>query len=84
MIDDAAPLYQEMTSDSFDSTGVARSRELGRAIGGVAVERGVAYADAAEVARAGDDGLHLTRGSHRRLAALLAATVTHALSDGEA
>ncbi len=84
VIDDAAPLYEEMTGDSFDSTGVARSHELGSAVRRVAEERGVAYADAAAVARAGDDGLHLNRDSHPELAALVAATVTHALSDGEA
>jgi lysophospholipase L1-like esterase len=80
-IDDTAPLYAEMTADSFDSTGVARSRELGPAIRGVAQEGGATYADAAEVARAGDDGLHLTRDSHGRLADLVATTISRVLSD---
>ncbi len=81
LIDDTAPLFDEMTADSFDSTGVARSRELGSAIRRVAQERGAAYADAATVARPGDDGLHLTRDSHGRLAELVAATLTAALLD---
>jgi lysophospholipase L1-like esterase len=80
LIDDAAPLYEEMTADSFDSVGVARSRELGTAMARVASERGAAYADAATVARAGDDGLHLTRDSHARLAGLVAATLASVLS----
>ena len=80
-IDDTAPLYAEMTGDSFDSAGVARSRELGPAIRRVAQERGATYADAADVARAGDDGLHLTRDSHGRLAELVATTIRRALSD---
>lgn len=71
-IDDSAPLYAATTGESFDSAGVARSRELGGAIGRVALERGVLYADAAPVARAGADGLHLTLDSHPRLADLVA------------
>ena len=75
-IDDHAPLFQEMTAENFDSTGVARSRELSPAIRVVAEERGTEYVDAAAVARAGDDGLHLTRDSHAPLARLLAFTIT--------
>jgi len=71
-IDDTAPLYRETTAESFDGAGVARSRELSAAIHQVARERGVTYVDAAEVSRAGDDGLHLTRDSHGPLADLLA------------
>ena len=74
-IDDTAPLYAETTAESFDPTGVARSRDLADAIRRVAHERGVLYADAARVARAGGDGLHLTVDSHARLAALVADTV---------
>jgi lysophospholipase L1-like esterase len=80
LIDEAAPRYEEMTADSFDSAGVARSRELGTAMARVASERRAAYADAATVARAGDDGLHLTRDSHARLADLVAATLASVLS----
>ncbi len=79
-IDDHAPLFQEMTAENFDSTGVTRSRELSPAIRVVAEERGTEYVDAAAVARAGDDGLHLTRDSHAPLARLLAFTITRALA----
>ena len=41
----------------------------------VAAERGVLFADAASVAHAGGDGLHLTVDSHPRLAALVAGVV---------
>ena len=72
-----------MTSANYDSAGVARSRELGEAIRRLAEDRGVGYADAAEVAHAGDDGLHLTPDSHARLARLVAAAVGRvALVDG--
>ncbi len=79
LIDDSAARFAEMTADSFDSAGVARSRELGAAIRRVARDGGAAYADAATVAHAGDDGLHLTRDSHGRLADLVAATLRRTL-----
>lgn len=75
-IDDTAGRYEESTADSFDEVGVGRSRELGEHIRRVATERGVLFADAAQVARAGEDGLHLDRDSHARLAELVAATLT--------
>jgi lysophospholipase L1-like esterase len=78
-IDDSAALWREVTAANYDSTGVAGLRELGSAIRRLAQERGVAYADAASVAHAGDDGLHLTPDSHERLAELVAATVTRVL-----
>jgi hypothetical protein len=62
-----------------DSAGATRSREPGSAVRRVVQERGATYADAAGVARAGDDGLHLTRDSQGRLAELVAATLTAAL-----
>ena len=74
------PAVRRDDSRSFDHAGVARSRELGSAIRRVALERGATYADAATVARAGADGLHLTRDSHPRLAELVAATLTGALA----
>ena len=71
-IDDSAPLYAATTGETFDSTGVARSRGLGGAIERLARERGAPYADAARVARTGGDGLHLDLDSHARLADLVA------------
>jgi lysophospholipase L1-like esterase len=79
-IDDTASTYDGATAGSFDQVGVARSRELGEKIRRVARERGVLFADAAQVARAGDDGLHLDRDSHTRLAELIAATLSPALA----
>jgi lysophospholipase L1-like esterase len=78
LIDDSAPRYEEVTAASYDSAGVARSRDLGAATRAVALERRVLYADASQVARAGDDGLHLTLDSHARVAELVAATVQDA------
>ena len=84
-IDSSASLYVDVTAANYDATGVARSRELGPVLRRVAEDRGVGYADAASVAHAGADGLHLTPDSHQRLAELLAVTVTqHLPADGAA
>ncbi len=74
-IDDTAPWYEERTSAAFDTCGTRRSRELGEAIRRVASDRGAMYADAAQVARAGGDGLHLSLDSHAPLAELIATKV---------
>jgi lysophospholipase L1-like esterase len=80
-INSTAPSFQEVTGKNFNPTDLAaRSLELAIAIRQVAQERGVLYADAAQVAHAGDDGHHLTLDSHARLAELFASTVLAALS----
>ncbi len=77
---DTAPRFQEVTGENFDPANIAaRSRELAIAIRRVAQERGVLYADAAQVAHAGDDGHHLTLDSHDRLAELFASMILPAL-----
>jgi lysophospholipase L1-like esterase len=89
LIDDTAPAYEVMTASSFDPTSIAKSRELAahirRVVDRRVVYRGMAdgngigrveFLDAATVARAGADGLHLTRDSHESLALLIAAHIT--------
>ena len=78
-INDTAPRFKEVTGENFDPTIAARSRELTLAIRRVAQERSVLYADAAQVALAGDDGHHLTLDSHTPLAELVASIVLPAL-----
>lgn len=80
-IDDTTSRYDEVTAGDFASDIVSRSRKLTEEIRRVAHERGVLYADAAQVARAGDDGLHFTLDSHRRFAQLIAETVTTAVEE---
>ena len=75
LIDDTAPRYRDVVGENFDPTNVARSRELATEIRRVAQERGVLYAEAAQAAQAGDDGVHLSLDSHARLAELVASTV---------
>jgi lysophospholipase L1-like esterase len=75
LIDDAAPRYRDVVGENFDPAIPARFRELEIAIRRVAQQRGVRYADASQVARPGDDGLHLSIDSHAPLAELVASTV---------
>jgi len=75
LADDTAPRYRDVVGENFDPAIPARFRELATAIRRVAQERDVLYADAAQVAHPGDDGLHLTLDSHARLAELVASTV---------
>jgi lysophospholipase L1-like esterase len=74
-LDDERPLYAELTQESFDRAAVEKSRQLAAEIRRVAHARNMVYLDAASVAHAGADGIHLSRDSHAPLAELLAATL---------
>lgn len=74
-LDDQAPRYPELVGEGFDPGAAERFRVLSTEIRRVAAERGVPFVDAADVARPGGDGLHLTWDSHRSLAELVAAQV---------
>lgn len=62
-------------SSEYSVESACKSRELGTAIRRVAEKRSALFADAAAVARSGDDGAHLSRESHESLALHLAETV---------
>ncbi len=79
-IDDTAAWFDEVTAGEFDPEIVSRSRSLTDETRRVAQERGVSYADAAQVARVGADGLHFTVDSHPRFAELVAATVSRTVA----
>ena len=74
-VDDTQPGFAELASANFDAAAVAKSRRLAQEVRRVAQTRGVQFADAATVARAGGDGIHLSLDSHQRLAGLLAPLV---------
>jgi lysophospholipase L1-like esterase len=76
LLDDSITAYVDPTGNGFDDRSLAASRGLAAEIQGVAEDRGVLFADAASVARAGGDALHLTRDSHEPLARLVADVVT--------
>jgi lysophospholipase L1-like esterase len=71
----AAPQYRDLVGDDLDPQHPARSRQLADEILRVAHERGVPYVAASEVARPGEDGVHLDMASHARLGELLAGTI---------
>ncbi len=79
-LDDSRPAFAEMTMANFDAADVGKSKRLSAEIRSVAQARGVLFADAASVARAGDDGVHLSADSHDRLAELLATVIEAARS----
>jgi len=74
-MDDAQPMFAEMSVDTFDSTSVDASKCLAEEIRRVADARGAVFVDAASVAHAGGDGIHLSLDSHDALAELLANTL---------
>lgn len=79
-IDDSQPAFATMNGQNFAASAPGRSRRLAAELRRVAAARGALFADAATVARAGDDGLHLTLDSHDRLAELIAARIKQALA----
>ena len=78
LLDESVTAYEDPTGNGFDARSLDASRALAPEIQRVAEERGVLFADAASVARAGGDGLHLTLDSHEPLARLIADLVVRA------
>jgi lysophospholipase L1-like esterase len=73
-IDDRQPRYHdEMVS--FDASSVEHADALAAAYADLAARRNLVFFDAATVARAGADGIHLTTDSHARLAEALAGLI---------
>jgi lysophospholipase L1-like esterase len=70
-LDADQPTFAEQSSE-YDADSVRKSRELGSAIRRVADKRKALFADAATVARPGNDGAHLSRDSHEPLSKLIA------------
>jgi lysophospholipase L1-like esterase len=75
-IDGTGPAFAFRNAGTYDGVAVSRSRQLAAEIRRVAEARGVLFADAASVAHAGGDGVHLSLDSHERLAGLVARTIT--------
>ncbi|MQA24846.1 MAG: hypothetical protein GEU94_05110 [Micromonosporaceae bacterium] len=71
-IDHTRPDFAARRGASYDGTSVTKSRQLAKHLQAVADKRRAGFADAASVAWAGDDGVHLARDAYRALAELLA------------
>lgn len=66
--------------EELGAIATEKSQQLSASLRTLAAARGVLFADAATVARVGDDGVHLTRDSHRGIAELVAKTITEAVA----
>lgn len=71
-VDDTCEWFAELNSDCYDAASAAKSRQLAAELRRVADAHGTLFADAAEVALPGPDGVHLSTDSHRPLAELIA------------
>ncbi len=83
LLDDNIADYVDPTGNGFDAGSLEASRGLATEIRRVADERGVLFADAASVAHAGADALHLTPDSHEPLARLVADNVIRSGRPGD-
>lgn len=79
-LDDQQHWYAEAEDGEFDDNSVRQSTRLSAELRRVASARGVLFADAASVAHAGADGIHLSADSHDPLAGLVAETISRALA----
>lgn len=75
LLDESVTAYEDAQGNGFDDRSLSASRGLAAELARVAEERGALFADAASVAHAGADGLHLTLDSHEPLAGLVAGLV---------
>lgn len=71
LVDSSAPRHKEWYSDYYDEASAAKSKALSSQMQAVAQNLGCDFFDAATVARAGEDGIHLDQESHNRLGTAL-------------
>lgn len=72
LVDGNAPRIKEWYGEHYDDESVQKSHQLAASLKKVAQTTGCSFVDAAQVARAGEDGIHFDEGSHRALGNLLA------------
>lgn len=72
LVDGEAPKLQEWYAAYYDADAVKKSQELAHALRKVAELVDCYFVDAAQVASAGEDGVHLDETSHRALGEMLA------------
>lgn len=78
--DNAPQFYTSMpTPGAYDQSSVQKSHELALCIKKLADNTGSYFFDSAQVAQAGEDGIHITVLSHSRLGKSIAATI-HSIS----
>jgi len=77
LVDSDAPRIKEWYSAYYDQDSVKKSQELASYLRRVAENAGCYFADAAQVAKAGEDGIHFDEVSHLALGDFLAQQITN-------
>ena len=72
LVDGNAPKLREWYAAHYDEHSVKKSAELAEALQHVATDTGCVFVDAAQVAKAGEDGIHLDEASHQALGICIA------------
>lgn len=72
LVDGSAPKLKEWYSEHYDTSSVKKSQQLAASLKKISQALGCSFIDAAQVARAGKDGIHLDEESHQALGDLLA------------
>jgi lysophospholipase L1-like esterase len=67
LIDDNAEMHKEWYGSYYNETSVEKSKALASRLEMLALAMDCAFVDAAQIAKAGQDGLHLDEASHRAL-----------------
>lgn len=70
-INDSAPRFTEFYTDYYDSHAAELSKQFAPALQKIATDTRCCFVDAATVSEAGEDGIHLSKESHKPLADLL-------------
>jgi lysophospholipase L1-like esterase len=77
LVDGNAPRIKEWYAAHYDENSVKKSQELASCLRKVAESAGCYFVDAAQVAKAGVDGIHFDEESHRALGDFLAQQITN-------
>ena len=82
LVDGDAPMIKQWYAAYYDDNSVKKSQTLASALRAVADATGCSFVDAAQVAKAGQDGIHFDEASHQALGELLAQHITN-LTDAQ-
>lgn len=76
LVDDQAPTFAQFyVPDFYDHESTVKSQQLGAELQRVAITTSCSFVDAAQVARAGEDGIHFSREAHAGLTKVLVEAV---------
>lgn len=79
LIDESAPYFYKFYTEYYDKESMSESSKLADEVRRVADEKHAIFVDAAQVARAGEDGVHFLEASERPFAERIRDVVVHNL-----